>query len=229
MTASDEIRGRLFELRDEGYGAFQSRLVPTVSPERIIGVRIPELRRLAKEISGREEAASFLSDLPHTYYDENNLHGLMISAIKLYDDAIAALDRFLPHVDNWATCDLMRPKIFTENTERLISDIRRWIGSDHTYTVRFGLEMLMVFYLDESFSAEYLEDAARVTGGKYYLDMMKAWFFATALSKRYDETVSYIEQNRLDRWTHNKTIQKAVESLSVSDKRKAYLKTLKRR
>jgi len=228
MTCSEEIRDRLFCLQDKKYKAFQSKLTPTVASETIIGVRTPALRKLARELAKRPDVHYFLDELPHKYYDENNLHGFIISTLKGYIETVRELDRFLPYIDNWATCDLMRPKAFDKNTDRLIGDIRRWISSDHTYTIRFGMEMLMTFYLDEFFSPEYLEMAAEVRSGEYYVNMMLAWFFATALAKQYAAAVSYIEQERLDKWTHNKTIQKAIESFRVSNEQKAYLRTLKR-
>lgn len=209
---NDSILERLFALQDLPYKAFQCRLMPTVNPDAVIGVRTPELRRLAKAVMKEDGAADFLSHLPHGYYEENNLHAFLIEQIRDYDDCIAALDRFLPYVDNWATCDMMRPVCFARHTDALMPQIRLWLSSPHTYTVRFALGMLMTHYLDEHFTPEILETAAEVTSGEYYINMMIAWFFATALAKQYNSAAAYIEQNRLPVWVHNKAIQKAIES-----------------
>ena len=193
----------------------------------VIGVRTPELRKFAKEFSKKPDVDEFLKILPHKYYEENNLHGFLIETIKDYDRVITELDAFLPYVDNWATCDLMRPKIFQKHLEELLGKIKEWINDDHTYTIRFGIEMLMSFYLDEQFCPEFLELVSYVQSEEYYVNMMVAWYFATALAKQYDDTLPYIEQHRLSKWTHNKAIQKAVESYRISDGQKTYLRTLK--
>lgn len=222
-----QVRQRLLTMQDPGYRDFHAALIPNVDKEKIIGVRTPALRKYARELRGSAEAEEFLRELPHEYYDENNLHGMLISEIKDYADCVAALDRFLPYVDNWATCDLTSPKVFKKHRAALIADIRRWIASGETYTVRFGMEMLMTHFLDEDFKEEYLAWVAQVRSEEYYVRMMQAWYFATALAKQYEAAVVYIEQKRLESWTHNKAIQKARESFRVSDERKAYLKTLK--
>ncbi len=222
-----QIRQRLFEMQDLGYRDFHAALIPNVDKETIIGVRTPALRKYARELRGSAEAEEFLRELPHEFYDENNLHGMLISEMKDYADCIAALDRFLPCVNNWATCDLTSPKVFKKHRVELSADIRRWIASGETYTVRFGMEMLMTHFLDEDFKEEYLAWVADVRSEEYYVRMMQAWYFATALAKQYEAAVVYIEQKRLERWTHNKAIQKARESFRVGDERKAYLKTLK--
>lgn len=222
-----EVQSRLFSMRDSGYKEFQSKLIPTVEPDTIIGVRTPELRKFAKEFAKQPEAEEFIKILPHKYFDENNLHGFLIETIKDYDKLISELGRFLPYVDNWATCDLMRPKVFKNHLPELLGQIRLWVKSENTYTVRFGLEMLMTFYLDADFRPEYLDIAAGVKSEEYYVNMMTAWYFATALAKQYEAAVPYIEQHRLDSWSHNKAIQKAVESRRITPERKEYLKTLK--
>ncbi len=222
-----QIRQRLFEMQDLGYRDFHAALIPNVEKEKIIGVRTPALRKYARELRGSAEAEEFLRELPHEFYDENNLHGMLISELKDYADCVAALDRFLPCVDNWATCDLTSPKVFKKHRAELLEDIRRWIASGETYTVRFGIEMLMTHFLDEDFKEEYLAWVAELRSEEYYVRMMQAWYFATALAKQYEAAVVTIEQKRLERWTHNKAIQKARESFRVSDERKAYLKTLK--
>ena len=222
------VQERLLALQDLSYRDFQAKLMPTVDKEKIIGVRTPELRKLAKELKGTAEAAEFLRELPHTYYDENNLHGFLLCEIKDYGECVAALDAFLPQVDNWATCDLLSPKCFKRHKAELIQDIRRWMDSDALYTVRFGIEMLMSHFLDEDFFPESLTWVAELRSEEYYLRMMQAWYFATSLTKRYDEALPYIEQGRLEKWTHNKAIQKAKESFRVSEEHKAYLNTLKR-
>lgn len=201
--------------------------MPTVDPDTVIGVRMPALRKLAKDFAETPEAAEFLKALPHRYYEENNLHGLLISAMRDYDRAVAALDAFLPYVDNWATCDLIRPKVFQKHLPELLEKIQVWLASDHTYTVRFGLEMLMTCYLDDAFRPEYPELAAGVRSGEYYVNMMIAWYFATALAKQYDAALPYLRERRLDPWIHNKAIQKAIESCRVTGEQKAYLRTLK--
>ena len=221
------VQTQLWTMQDLKYRDFQCKLMPTVAMDTVIGVRTPELRKFAKEFSEKPEANEFLKILPHKYYEENNLHGFLIETIKDYDRVITELDAFLPYVDNWATCDLMRPKIFQKHLEELLGKIKEWIHDDHTYTIRFGIEMLMSFYLDEQFCPEFLELVSYVQSEEYYVNMMVAWYFATALAKQYDDTLPYIEQHRLSKWTHNKAIQKAVESYRISDGQKTYLRTLK--
>lgn len=221
------IQEKLFALQDSKYRDFQCKLMPTVNPETVIGVRTPDQRRLAKEVSKLPDIAEFLKSLPHKYYEENNLHAFLIETIKDYDQAIAALDAFLPFVDNWATCDQMRPKVFEKHLPELLGKIKEWINSEHTYTIRFGINMLMSFYLDKHFDPAYLKLVAGVRSDEYYVNMMIAWFFATALAKQYEKTLPFIEQRCLDPWTHNKAIQKAIESYRITDEQKAYLRTLK--
>lgn len=222
------IRDRLFELQDLKYRDFHSKLMPTVDKNFIIGVRTPALRKLAKEIKNSETAKEFLEILPHKYYEENNLHAFLIEEIREYDECIEELNRFLPFVDNWATCDMMRPKIFKKHLPELLTEIKKWLESDNTYAVRFGMECLMCYYLDDSFSPEYPEIISKIRSDEYYIKMMQAWYFATALAKRYGEIVPYLENNRLDADTHNKTIRKVIESYRITDEQKSYLKTLKR-
>ncbi len=224
--AVTEIQARLFALRDEEFAGFQRRLVPKTAAE-IIGVRTPELRKLARELSGTAAARDFMAALPHAYFEENNLHGFLIERIKDYGAAVSETERFLPFVDNWATCDQFTPKAFAKHKAELLARIRLWLGSGEDYTVRFGLRLLMNFYLDEDFSPEYLELAAAVRSEEYYVKMMAAWFFATALAKRYDETLPYISGRRLDGWVRAKAIQKALESFRVTDEHKAALRTLR--
>ena len=224
---SVKIRESLFANQDLGYRDFHSKLMPTIEKERIIGVRTPQLRKLAKEYAKDAEIDDFLSSLPHQYYDENNLHGFVIAEMKDYDRSIAEIDRFLPYIDNWATCDLIRPKSFNKNHSRLIKDIHRWMKSRNTYTIRFGIEMLMTHFLDDDFCHEYLEWVASITNDEYYVKMMVAWYFATALAKQYEVTLPIIEQKRLVSWTHNKTIQKAIESYRITNEQKEYLKGMK--
>ncbi|HOO27613.1 MAG TPA: DNA alkylation repair protein [Lachnospiraceae bacterium] len=222
-----EIRTRLFELQDLKYKAFHSRLMPTIDPDTIIGVRTPALRNLVKEYKKRPEVSEFLKILPHRYYEENNFHGFLISEITDYDTCIKSLDAFLPYVDNWATCDLMSPKPFKKHPPHLIEQIKSWINTKQTYTVRFAVEMLMSFYLDENFDDIYPALVAQIRSEEYYVNMIIAWYFATALAKQYDSILPYITEQRLEKWTHNKTIQKAVESYRITDEQKAYLRTLK--
>lgn len=221
------ITEKLFEYRDEKYADFQSRLTPTVPKEKFIGVRVPDVRKLAKEIYKEEDWRTFTDCLPHEYYDENMLHGLIISEIKDYDECIARVDRFLPYVDNWAVCDIMSPKVFKKHKPELMVKIREWSASPLVYTCRFGVEMLMSHFLDADFKAEYLEIPAGVHSDEYYVNMMLAWFYATALAKQWDDTVIYLTDRRLDKWVHNKTIQKACESYRITPEQKEYLKSLK--
>ena len=222
-----EIEKLLFEKRDVEYAAFQAKLTPTVDKKFFIGVRVPEVRKLAKQLKDEPVVAKFLKELPHKYYDENMLHGLLVSEIKDYDKAIEATDCFLPYVDNWAVCDIMSPKVFKKHKSELIKKIKEWAKSKETYTIRFGIEMLMSHFLDDDFKPAYLEIPAKVKNDEYYVKMMVAWFFATALAKQWESTICYIENKKLDTWTHNKTIQKAIESYRITDEQKAYLRTLK--
>lgn len=225
------ILEELIALKDDKNSEFQAKLTPGVDRDKFLGVRVPDARKLAKKICKDESADSlikeFMNNLPHEYFDENMLHALLISEMKDYDACIKEIDRFLPYVDNWAVCDIMSPKMFKKHKDELIAHIKRWSASKETYTCRFGMEMLMSFYLDEDFKPEYLEIPAAVRSEEYYVNMMTAWFFATALAKQWDATVGYIENNRLDTWTHNKTIQKARESYRITPEQKEYLKTLK--
>lgn len=218
-----EILNKLLELQDKKYAEFQSRLTPTVDKEKFIGVRVPEVRKLAKKYIKEDESKIFLNQLPHYYYDENMLHGLLISEINNFEECVEKVDKFLPFIDNWAVCDIMSPKIFKNNKGKLIEKIKEWVSSEHIYTCRFGIEMLMRHFLDEDFKSEYLEIIASVHFDEYYVKMMIAWFFATALAKQWDETIVYIEKNRLDKWVHNKTIQKARESYRITAEQKKYL------
>ena len=224
----NELQKKLLLLQDKQYREFQSRLMPTVDKKSVIGIRIPTLRKFAAEFHIKEEAGSFLSELPHRYYEENNLHAFLIEKEKDYDKCISLLDDFLPYIDNWATCDMMSPKVLGKNRDKLIREINRWIESGDTYTMRYGINLLMKYYLDEDFAEEYLRLVAEVVSDEYYVNMVRAWYFATALAKRYDETLPFLTENRLDKWTHNKTIQKSVESFRITDEQKKYLKTLKR-
>ncbi|HIR77026.1 MAG TPA: DNA alkylation repair protein [Candidatus Choladousia intestinipullorum] len=225
-TISERIREKLFEMQDLQYRDFQAKLVPTVDKETIIGVRTPAVRKFAREIGRDPEIGRFLADLPHQYYDENNLHSFIIERIKDYEECLGEVERFLPYIDNWATCDTQSPKVFAKHTEELLGPIRRWIASDRPYTVRYGIGMLMKFYLDENFKVQYLEMVSSVRSEEYYVKMMAAWYFATALAKQYDDAVRYLQDKKLDAWTHNKTIQKARESYRITAEQKAYLKTL---
>ncbi len=221
------IQSRLFALQDLKYKDFQCGLMPTVAPERVIGVRTPELRKLAKELFKEPETAEFLKMLPHSYYEENNLHGFLVEQIRDYNAVVAAIDAFLPYVDNWATCDLMSPKVFKKHRQELLREIWRWMASDRTYTIRFGIGMLMAHFLDEDFAPEHPAWVAGIHSEEYYVNMMIAWYFATALAKQWDAVIPYIRQNRLDKWVHNKAIQKAVESYRITDEQKSYLRTLR--
>lgn len=218
---------RLAVCGSEEYRDFQSKLVPNISKETMLGVKTPEIRKIAKDIKGTEEAEKFLSELPHRCYEENLVHFFLISSIRDFDECVQAVETFLPYVDCWPVCDQASPKVFSKNHKKLLPLIQKWIHSDHVYTARFGIRMLMNEFLGEDFRPDYLEWVASVTGEDYYIRMMVAWYFATALAKKYEESIVYIESRRLDPWTHKKAIQKAIESFRVSDEHKAYLKTLR--
>lgn len=221
------IQNKLFELRDEDYKRFHAKLIPTIDSDLIIGVRTPVLRKFAKEFSKTGESAEFIKNLPHKYYEENNLHAFVIEQIKDFDKALAETERFLPYIDNWATCDSFLPKIFKRNTDKLLPYIREWIKSDKTYTVRYGIGILMSLYLDGEFKEEYPEFVASVKSDEYYVNMMIAWYFATALAKQYDYVIRFITEYKLSPWVHNKAIQKSVESLRIEKDKKEFLKSYK--
>lgn len=223
----ERIQASLWELQDTEYRDFHAKLIPTVAPEAIIGVRTPEVRKLAKKLAKEPEIGEFLLQLPHQYYDENNIHAFVVEQIKDYEECLAQTERFLPYIDNWATCDMMAPKVFAKHKEELLEPIGRWIASGDTYTIRFGVGMLMRFYLDEDFRPEYPRQVAEICSEEYYVNMMRAWYFATALTKQYEAIIPYFEEQRLDKWTHNKAIQKACESYRVTAEQKSYLRKLK--
>ena len=223
------IEKALFNLQDKDYRLIQVKTITNINPDTIIGVRTPDLRKLAKELYKSNNYEEFINDLPHKYFEENQLHAFIISEIKDYDKCLYEFKKFLPYVDNWATCDQSTPKAFSKNRDKLINEIRKWIRSNETYTIRFGISMLMRNYLDDNFKEEYLELVSKIKSDEYYVNMMIAWYFATALAKQYDSTIKYIENNKLDIWVHNKTIQKAVESYRVTDEHKDYLRSLKRK
>lgn len=225
----DQIREKLFSLGEAGYKTFQSKLIPTMEHDLFIGVRMPELRKLGRELRSRGQADAFMDLLPHAYFDENNLHALLISEMRDFDSCIARLDIFLPFVDNWATCDSLRPRSFSNHKKELLQHIPGWLSSGHTYTVRFGIEMLMVHFLDDDFEDRFLEMAASVPMGEYYVDMMVAWYFATSLAMQWECTLPWLEEKRLPKWVHNKTVQKAIESHRISIFRKEMLKKLRNR
>lgn len=229
MEKMKKIQKELFSMQDLGYREFHSRLMPTVDKEKVIGVRMPMLRKFAKEFAKTKDAEQFLQVLPHQYYEENNLHGLLIENIRDYEECIRALDEFLPYIDNWATCDLLSPKILKKYPERLIEKVREWIKAENTYTVRFAIKCLMDHYLEDEFSLIYADMAAEVQSEEYYIQMMQAWYFATALAKQYEAVLPYLQEEKLSVWVHNKTIQKAVESYRILPEQKTYLKTLKRK
>ena len=224
-----EIRKRLFDMRDVAYRDFQAGLIPNLEKDRLIGVRTPLLRQLAKQLAASEQTAEFLSDLPHYYFDENQLHAFIISEMKDFDLCVQYLEAFLPYIDNWATCDQLSPKVFRKNKDELLKHIEVWINSSHTYTIRFAIGMLMQHFLTEDYQERYPEMVSAISSDEYYVRMMVAWYFATALAKQYESILPYIEEKRLDPWTHNKTIQKAVESNRISWEHKEYLKSLKLR
>ena len=228
MTSND-IETRLFALQDLNYRAFQAKLMPTVPIDRIIGVRTPDLRKLAKELAKQEGIETFLSDLPHRYYDENNLHGFILCECKDYAQTVRSLDALLPYVDNWATCDLISPKVFRKHKAELLSDIERWMRSDRTFTIRFGIEMLQSHFLDDDFDPSFPRKVASVRSEEYYVNMMIAWYLATALAKQWDAVFPILRDGTLSDWVHNKTIQKAIESDRITDEQKTLLRGMKRK
>ncbi len=229
MNSTDVIRERLFALKDERYGDFTARLIPTIERAAVIGVRSPALKQLGRELKGSAHAAAFLDVLPHTYLEEYTLHALLLSYEKDFCRCVNEVERLLPYVDNWAVCDSLSPAVFRKESERLLPYIERWIDSEHPYTVRYAIGCLMRYFLDERFDTRYLDMASAVRSDDYYVNMMTAWYFATALFKQYDAALPYLTGYRLDFWTHNMTIQKAVESNRILSERKTYLKTLRRK
>ncbi|MBO6047621.1 MAG: DNA alkylation repair protein [Erysipelotrichaceae bacterium] len=223
----DDIKTFLFDHQDQKYGEFQRKLIPNIDGDTIIGVRTPILRQYAKELVKLDDIDDFLDILPHTYFDENQLHAFIISLKKDYDEVISYIDRFLPYVDNWATCDQMSPNIFKKYHVRLLEDINRWLSSSEAYTIRFGINMMMSHFLDGDFKPNYLKQIADIRHDDYYVKMVVAWYFSVALVKQYDDTITYFTTPQLDPWVHNKAIQKAIESRRISDEGKQYLRTLK--
>lgn len=222
------IKQKLNSLKDEKYKTFTAKLIPNINSDLVIGVRIPQIRNLAKSLKNEEGIGLFLSTLPHEYLEENLLHASLIANEDDYNKCIFQLNEFLPYIDNWSVCDTIRPKCFRKNTDKLLEQIKVWLKSKHSYTIRFAIEMLMTYYLDAYFKSEYLQMVASVKNDDYYVKMMIAWYFATALAKQYDSAVVYIKDKTLENWTHNKTIQKAIESFRITKEQKDYLKTLKR-
>lgn len=224
----EQITKGLFELQDEEYRKFHAKLVPTIDFEKIIGVRTPQLRKYAKQVAKESFAKDFLNELPHTYYEENNLHSTLINLLyKDLDELLDKVEEFLPYVDNWATCDMMSPKLFKKDLPLVYERVKKWLKSEHTYTVRFGVVTLLGYFLDDAFELEMLERVAEIKSDEYYINMAIAWYFSIALVKQYDAAISYFTTPRLDKWTHNKAIQKAIESRRITDETKDYLRTLK--
>ncbi len=221
------IQKQLFELQDLGYKEFHSKLMPTVCKDKIIGVRVPQLRKFAKELNKSDLKADFLNSLPHKYYEEDNLHAFLIEQIKDFNECISALDNFLLFIDNWATCDMMTPKVLAENPDLLYEKIQEWAKSEHTYTVRFAVVTLMKFFMDERLDKKHLNLLLNIKSEEYYVNMAIAWYLATALSSRWDLVIQYIENKKFDKWIHNKAIQKSIESYRITKEQKEYLKTLK--
>jgi 3-methyladenine DNA glycosylase AlkD len=224
----ERITNVLFENRDETYAAFTEKIIPGISPACIIGVRTPMLRKMAKQIVKEEWCDTFLSECPHTYFEENQLHGFVLSLYRDYEKCISDLERFLPYIDNWATCDQTSPKIFKQHRQQLLSRIRVWLQSEHTYTIRFAIDMLMQHFLDEDFCREYLDLVTGISSEEYYVNMAIAWYMATALAKQWESAILYLEENKMNAWVHNKTIQKARESYRITSEQKSYLANLKR-
>lgn len=227
MQNFTNLQKQLFEMQDLNYREFQSRSVPNVKKERIIGIRIPQLRKFSKTYEKNRESAEFLLQLPHFYYEENLLHMMLITNRKDYSQCLEEIETFLPYIDNWAVCDLPAPKCFASQKDKLMPEIQKWISSRHAYTIRYGIGMLMRFFLDEDFSETHLEMVASVSSEEYYVNMMIAWYFATALAKQWDAAILYLTERRLSPWLHRKTIQKAVESYRITPEQKTYLRSLR--
>ncbi len=227
MISLTEIQKKLNMVKESSYRDFTAKLIPEISKDEILGVRVPLLKIMAKEIFLQGDYERFLKELPHKYHEENLLHGFIIGNIKEYEKALRLTEEFLPYVNNWAVCDSLRPASFRKNKSSMLKCIKKWVKSGHIHTIRFGVEMLMYYFLDEDFDSSYLEIPATIKSEEYYVNMMIAWFYATALAKRYDETLPYLENKRLSPWVHNKTIQKAVESYRITPEKKEYLKLLK--
>ena len=227
MQNKTNIQVRLFAMSEKAYADFQGALLPTVPREKVIGVRTPLMRKYAAEIYGTAEAKNFLSELPHEYFDENNLHAFLIEKIKDFDECVLELEKFLPYIDNWATCDGMSPKVFEKKREKLLPKIFAWLESEHTYAVRYGMLMLMKHFVGEHFHTVYAEAVARVQSEEYYIKMMQAWYFATLLATNYEHALPFLAEKRLPAWVHNKAIQKATESRRISEDIKAYLRQMK--
>ncbi|MBR2362119.1 MAG: DNA alkylation repair protein [Spirochaetaceae bacterium] len=225
-----DIQKRLYAMQDKEYRSFQSRLMPTVNPDKIIGVRVPQIRELARDVKKNEPelVATFLQELPHQYYEEDNLHVFLVNRTKDFDACLMQVEAFLPHLDNWATCDSFRPEVFRQHRQQVLAKARGWMESGHCYTVRFGIGCMMSYFLDEDFSPEQLELVGGISSEEYYVRMMQAWYFATALAKQYQPTLAYLGKNNLEVWTHNKAIQKAVESHRITAEQKALLRKMKR-
>ena len=224
-----DIQQVLFESRDLAYREFQAKLIPNIAKESILGVRTPILREMAKKLKKEAQERDFLERLPHAYFDENQLHAFTISLEKDFERCVASVEVFLTYVDNWATCDQLSPKVFKKHRRELLSYIKKWLASEHTYTIRFGVGMLMEHFLDEDFEPEGLELVAELRSEEYYVNMMRAWYFATALAKQYEAALLYLQKGRMDQWTHRKTIQKAIESNRITAEQKDYLRSLKDR
>ena len=224
----NKILSDLFSFQDNEYRDFNSKLIPNIPKESVIGVRVPVLRKYAKEIKNSSLENDFLNSLPHRYLEENILHALLIENIKTYDEIINALNEFLPYVDNWAVCDIMSIKIFKKHIDILPEQLDRWLNSAHPYTIRFAIKMYMTYYLDDNFNQSYMTKISEIQSDEYYVNMMIAWYFATALAKQYDTAIKFVENNKLPTWVHNKTIQKAIESYRITKNQKEYLRTLKR-
>ena len=227
MNHISELQGKLYDLQDLKYRDMQIKIIPNINPESIIGVRTPELKNLAKDILNAGNYEDFLDDLPHKFFEENQLHAFIISGIKDMEECMKETEKFLPYVDNWATCDQMSPKIFKKHKDVLLTHVKKWIKSGKTYTIRFGVGMLMEHFLDDDYDSCYPEMVSKIRSKEYYVNMMIAWYFATALAKQYESVLPFIEEKRLDDWTHNKAIQKCVESRRIADEQKIYLKSLK--
>lgn len=225
-----DIQKRLCAMQDKEYRSFQSRLMPTVNPDKIIGVRVPQIRELARNVMKNEPelVATFLQELPHHYYEEDNLHVLLVNRTKDFTTCLMQVEAFLPHLDNWATCDSFRPQSFTRHRQQVLAKARDWMTSAHCYTVRFGIGCMMSYFLDKDFSPEQLELVGGIPSEEYYVRMMQAWYFATALAKQYRPTLTYLSKNNLEVWTHNKAIQKALESHRITTEQKTLLRKMKR-
>lgn len=227
MNAKEKIKAFLQEYKNQRLKEFNAKLIPNINADCVLGISLPTLRKFAKELYSTCDCTPFLQDLPHQFHEENHLHAFLIEQIKDYGECIRLTQEFLPFVDNWAVCDCFKPPVFKKNKQKLLVEIIKWLTSAHAYTIRYGVCMLLTHFLDGDFTPDLLECVAKIKSQDYYVQMVIAWYFATALAKQYGYAIKYLQEKRLCSWVHNKTIRKAIESFRITKEQKQYLKTLK--